>query len=149
MVDSSSSGSPRVDANAYPLLQETIQNLGRGYRMGNVSFDKSSSNFARSVEHPVIPGIHVPLQIDDRASRDILYCRSDSSDGEAEQHQHASGQEVKQTKRTATGAQASTSTSAGPPEDMPRDGEAEAPPRPLRDVDANHPWTNVVQPLLR
>lgn len=80
MLDFPNFGSPRVDADAYPYLQETIRNLGKGYRMGNVSFDESSSNFPQQAELSVIPGMHIPLQVDDRASRDILYCRSDSSD---------------------------------------------------------------------
>lgn len=129
MVNSSSSGSPRVDADAYPTLQETIQNLGKGYRMGgNLDFDESSSNFAWATGEPNIPRIHIPLQIDDRSSRDILYSRGNSSDEDTESIYHASGQEAEQTKWTANGAQASTSTLVGPPLDAPSEGGAKAQP---------------------
>lgn len=127
MVNSSSSGSLRVDADAYPTLQETIRNLGKGYRMGgNLDFDKSSSNFARAAGEPNIPTIHIPLQIDDRSSRDILYSRGNSSDEDTESIYHASGQEAEQTEWTATGAQASTSTLVGPPPDTLGEGGAKA-----------------------
>lgn len=93
---------------------------------GNVGFDESSSNFARLAEQPIIPCIHIPLQIDDR---DILYGRGYSSDEDAEQNQHASRrEEAEQAERMATGAQASTSTSAEPPLNAPGGGGAEAQP---------------------
>lgn len=109
MVDSRIS-LPRVDPNAYPTLQETIQSLDRGYRMGNVSFDERSSNFPQPTGLPVIPGIHIPFQVDDRTSRDILYGQGDSPDAVAEQD---SKPEEGHAERATAGALASTSTSAG------------------------------------
>ncbi|KAF7153042.1 hypothetical protein RHSIM_Rhsim01G0168800 [Rhododendron simsii] len=58
-----------------------------------------------------------------------------SSDEDVEPIHHATGQEVEQAEQTASGAQASTSTSVGPSLDAPDGGEVEAPPQPLRDVD--------------
>ncbi|KAF7143346.1 hypothetical protein RHSIM_Rhsim05G0118400 [Rhododendron simsii] len=96
MVDSFSSGSPRVDADAYPTLQETIENLEKGYLMGgNMDFNESSSNFARVAREPSIPRIHIPLQINDRSSRDNLYGWGNSSDEDTEPIYHASGQKAK------------------------------------------------------
>lgn len=138
MVDSSTN-SPTVDPDAYPSLLETIQSLGKGYQR----FDECSSNFPRSSGRPIIPGIHVPLQVDDRASRDILYGRDDSPDTAAE---YDSKQEVVHIERAAAGAQASTSTSAGGPPNVSNVGRG-VPPRPPRDIDLIPPPPTGLGPM--
>ncbi|KAF7139018.1 hypothetical protein RHSIM_Rhsim07G0162000 [Rhododendron simsii] len=61
----SSINSLNVDPEAYPTLLETIQSLCKGYR----SFNECSSNLCRSIKLSAIPGIHIPLQVDDSACR--------------------------------------------------------------------------------
>ncbi|KAF7127284.1 hypothetical protein RHSIM_Rhsim11G0017200 [Rhododendron simsii] len=132
MVDSPSSDSPRIDPDAYQVLQDTIRALARGYWMGNMSFDESSSNFAQPAGLPVIPGIHVPLQVDDRASRDILYGQGDSLNAAAELVSHGFEQEKEgHAERAAAGAHASTFTSAGALSNAPNVGRAGGSPRDI------------------
>lgn len=121
MVDSSVN-SPSVDPDAYPSLLETIQSLGKNYR----SFDERSSNLPLPTELPVIPGIHIPLQVDESASRDVLYGQGDSPDEATELD---SEQEQGLAERTTAGAQASTSTEAGRPSTAFDAGGASALPR--------------------
>ncbi|KAF7129323.1 hypothetical protein RHSIM_Rhsim10G0118900 [Rhododendron simsii] len=116
--------------------------------MGNMSFDESSSNFAQQAELPVIPGIHVPLQVDDRASRDVLYSRSESSNKVVEPSPHSSEQEdEEQTMRIVAGARASTSTSAGPPLNGFDVGWAEAPLKPPKDINLISPLPTNLGPM--
>jgi hypothetical protein len=133
MVDSS----PSVDPEDYPILQETIERLGRNYR----SFDERSSNFPRRTSLPIIPGIHIPLQtIDDRSSRDILYGRGDI---DAEQEMDCSV-------RAATGAETSTSTAGDGPSaepDEPETGAANSPPNPPVDIDLIPPPPTGLGPM--
>ncbi|KAF7143717.1 hypothetical protein RHSIM_Rhsim05G0105000 [Rhododendron simsii] len=141
MVDSPSSGWLRVNADAYTDLQETIRNLDMGYRMGNVNFDESSCNFAQQAELHVILGIHIPLQVDDKAFKDILYGRSDSLDEVVEPSPHGSEQEEEeQTERIVAGAQANTSTSTGSSPNASDVGGAEDPLKPKKDI-------NLIPPL--
>ncbi|KAF7130777.1 hypothetical protein RHSIM_Rhsim10G0077600 [Rhododendron simsii] len=130
-----------------PSSKETIRNLSKGYRMGNVGFDESLSNFTKQPEQPVIPGIHVPLQVDDRASRDILYGRGDSFDEVAEPIPHGSEPEEDHAERTTAGAQANTSTSEGAPTNAPNAGGARAPKWPPRDIDAIPPLPTTFGPI--
>ncbi|KAF7148348.1 hypothetical protein RHSIM_Rhsim03G0109000 [Rhododendron simsii] len=76
MVDSSIN-SPNVDPEAYQTLLETIQSLGRDYR----SFDEWSSNLRRHSGLTAIPGIHIPLQMDDSACRGVSPGKGDSDQG--------------------------------------------------------------------
>lgn len=87
--------------------------------MGMVQFDERSSNFPQPTGLPVIPSIHIPLQVDDRSSRDILYGQSDSPDEAAEPILHNPELEEVHVERVATEAQAITSTSTGQPPNAP------------------------------
>ncbi|KAI8546920.1 hypothetical protein RHMOL_Rhmol07G0156800 [Rhododendron molle] len=147
MVDSSCISSPRVDPDDYSDLQDLIQSLGRNYRSGGMSFDESSSNFARQPGHPVIPDIHVPLQVDDRSSRDILYGRGDSPDEITELGRHGFEPEGDQNERTTTGSHASTSTSAGDPPNQPEANIGGAAQKPPRDVDLIPPPSTGLGPM--
>lgn len=43
-----------IDTEAFPELQETIRNLGKGYRMsGGMDIDESSSNLAQPIAPPL------------------------------------------------------------------------------------------------
>ncbi|KAF7153986.1 hypothetical protein RHSIM_Rhsim01G0093200 [Rhododendron simsii] len=128
MVDSSIN-SPNVDPEAYPTLLETIQSLGREYR----SFDERSSNFRRPTGLTAIPGIHVPLQMDDNACRDVS-SGQDSLDQDRTDF----------AERTAAGAQASTSTSSGGPLSSSGAGGGNIPPR---DVDILPPLPTGLCPM--
>ncbi|KAI8563837.1 hypothetical protein RHMOL_Rhmol03G0140200 [Rhododendron molle] len=122
-------------------------NPSRNYpnpRMGNVSFDEHSSNFSLPTGLPVIPDIHIPLQVDDRASRDILHGRGDSPDAAAEQD---SEQEEGHAKRSTTGAQASTFTLTGGPPNAPNAEGARAGLRPLKDIDPIPPPPTDLGPM--
>ncbi|KAF7144992.1 hypothetical protein RHSIM_Rhsim04G0229500 [Rhododendron simsii] len=128
MVDSSIN-SLNVDLEAYPTLLETIQSLGREYR----SFDERSSNLRRPTGLTAIPGIHVPLQMDDSTCRDVS-----SGQGDPDQDRSEFAE------RTAAGARASTSTySDGPPSSSGAGGEN----LPPRDIDAIPPLPTGLEPM--
>lgn len=135
MVDSGI-GSPNVDPEAYPTLLETIQRLDKGYR----SFNECSSNFPRPAGLPLSPGIHIPLQVDDSACKDVNPNRGDHPEGfadlDSETKDHA--------ERATAGAQASTSTSAGGPPSASGAGGSNAPPR---DIDLIHPLPSGLGPM--
>ncbi|KAF7138835.1 hypothetical protein RHSIM_Rhsim07G0158000 [Rhododendron simsii] len=133
MVDSSIN-SPNVDPKAYPTLLETIQSLGKEYQ----SFDECSSNLRRPTGLSVIPGIHVPLQVDDSACKGVSF-----NQGDFDQEDRA--------ERAAAGAQASTSTSSdgplntsgGPPNMSGAGGENALP----RDIDIIPPLPSGLGPM--
>ncbi|KAF7114618.1 hypothetical protein RHSIM_RhsimUnG0083200 [Rhododendron simsii] len=109
MVDSSIN-SPNIDPETYPTLLEMMQSLGKEYR----SIDERSSNFRRPTRLSAIPGIHIPLQMDDSACEGVS-----SGQWDSDQEDHA--------ERAAARAQASTSTSSGGPPNKSRAGGENAP----------------------
>lgn len=129
MVDSCIN-SPNVDPEAYPTLLETIQTLGRGYR----SFNERSSNFLRPTELHVIPGIHVPLQVDDSACRGANLGQGDSPNETADLDSEQEGRAEK----VAAGAQASTSAPSGEPPNTSGAGGTNA-PRGRRETSTSFP----------
>ncbi|KAF7145037.1 hypothetical protein RHSIM_Rhsim04G0129500 [Rhododendron simsii] len=95
------------------------QSLGREYR----SFDERSSNLRRPTGLTAIPGIHVPLQMDDSACRDV-----NSGQGDSDQDR------TEFAERTAAGARASTSTSSGGPPSSSGAGGENIPPRDINTI---------------
>ncbi|KAI8560402.1 hypothetical protein RHMOL_Rhmol04G0252500 [Rhododendron molle] len=114
---------PKINPEGYPNLMETIQSLDRNYR----SFNESSSNFPLPTGPSIIPGINVPLQMDDSACRGTPVGQGNSPNESAE---HDSEEEDR-AERMATGTQASASTSSGGPPSASDAGGANATPRDI------------------